>query len=222
MAASMMGEDIDVDPLEGLSTENLLRQLEENGDLSLTYEDIRNRLTELMYDAGAAGLITSLDISAIKSATAGVNLLGQLSKNDRYQIPVETGQGRTVANITLKGGANGSESQTAIEAYMKTESFGNLTVRLGLSEGTDGSVNVSGEFTSDSAEGNEALKEMQGAADALLERLGETLGKENVNGSISFGTVAAEAAGQTGANVSHGTACRVAVEAVRTMVEICS
>jgi hypothetical protein len=221
MAASMMGEDIDVDPPEGLSTENLLRQLEEKGDLSLTYEDIRNRLTELMYDAGAAGLISSLDISAIKSATAGVNLLGQLSKNDRYQIPVETGQGRTVANITLKGGAGSGETTTAIEAYMKTESLGTLTVRLGISENADGSINVSGEFTSDSAEGNEALSKMSETAGEFLERLGETLGKEDINGNISFGTVAQDAE-QTGANVSHGTACRVAVETVRTMMEICS
>jgi hypothetical protein len=104
---------------------------------------------------------------------------------------------------------------------MKTENLGTLTVRLGISENADGSINVSGEFTSDSAEGNEALSQMSETAGAFLERIGETLGKENINGNISFGTVAQDAE-QTGANVSHGTACRVAVETVRTMMEICS
>jgi hypothetical protein len=234
MAASMLGEDVDVDISEALDTEQLLRQLGENGDLSLTYEDIRNQLTELMYDAGAAGRITSLDISAIKSATAGVNLLGQMAKNDRYQIPVETGQGTTVVNITLKNAAgNGKVSDTGsdalqatvIEAYTKTEAAGNLTARLELTAYGDDSITVKGEFLSDSSAGNEALNNMQGVEAAFEERLKGVFSGMNISSDVKFGTVAGrensgvEYTGEA-KQPSRGVSCRVAVEAVRTIMEL--
>jgi hypothetical protein len=241
MAASMMGDEVEVDPLEGLETEKLLRQLGENGDISLTYDDIRSRLTELMYDAGAAGRITSLDISAIKSASAGVSLLSTLSKQDRYQIPVETKQGTTVVNLTMNnaaGRAAGSAmGDIGIEAYMRTENIGNLTARLELAVNADGGITVKGQFVADTAAGNEALQGMTDVMSDFQRKLEEILsadsgdgsadGEKNINIDISFGTLSsagtagAQAADENaGAALSKSVACRVAVDVVRTMSEL--
>jgi hypothetical protein len=246
MAASMMGDEVEVDPLEGLESETLLRQLGENGDLSLTYDDIRSRLTELMYDAGAAGRITSLDISAIKSASAGVNLLSTLSKQDRYQIPVETKQGTTVVNLTMKNAADRASGSamggstpggTGIKAYMRTENLGNLTASLELAANADGGITVKGQFVTDTAAGNEALQGMTDVMSDFQRKLEEILstdsgdgsadGEKNINIDISFGTLpsagtagAQAADGDAKSALSKGVACRVAVDVVKTMSEL--
>jgi hypothetical protein len=233
MAASLMGEDVDIDPFAALESENLMRQLSEGGDLSLTYEDIEKQLTELMYDAGAAGLISSLDISAIKAASAGVSLLGQMSKQDSYQIPVDTAQGTTVVNLTLKNAERGSAasmsdgiSPTVIEANMKSDTVGNLTAKIEVTSTVDGDLDVIGEFVSDSSEGNEILQGMTDVVEKLKSSLQGVFAAntKSVSINISFGTKAlnensyAKASGSAG--VSRGTACRAAVDVVRTMTDV--
>jgi hypothetical protein len=246
MAASMSGRDVDIDPAEALETEQLLRQLGENGDLSLTYEDIENQLTEFMYDAGAAGTITSLDISAIKSATAGVRLMGSMAKKDRYQIPVETENGTTVVNITIKNSTtgaygDGTDEPTMIESYMKTENMGNITARISIATNGDGGFSVTGELVSDVSQGNEILQNMPEIKDDFNQRLEESFGAGMVSSDVTFGAVNAAHSEDTntqrfssraermtasarkdakGGKVTHATACRAAVDIVRTMMAV--
>jgi hypothetical protein len=108
---------------------------------------------------------------------------------------------------------------------MKTENLGNLTVRMSLSSNADGSVSVTGEFVSDSSQGNEALqKNASEIAENLYNRLEGTLDDGIADSNITFGSVNADAASglQSAATgrISHSTACRVVVDVVRTMTEI--
>jgi hypothetical protein len=150
----------------------------------------------------------------MKSAATGLNLLGQLSKQDRYQIPVDTEQGRTVVNITLKNATPSNTEQaaptgdvTTIEASLKTDSLGTLTFRMKLAMGADGNVVRRGELVSDSSEGNEYLQSVTG-----------------LDSDISLGTVMntsdTDTYATSGERVSRGVSCRTAVDMVRTMMEL--
>jgi hypothetical protein len=117
---------------------------------------------------------------------------------------------------------------TVIEAYMKTETVGNLTVRMELAADAEGGITVNGEFVSDSSQGNEVLQNMSRIKESFQEALEETLGDAYADSDVKFGTTALRYDSETMAagrgisgGISRSTACRVAVEAVRTMIELC-
>jgi len=157
MADSMVGEDVPVDiaRLAGdMAMDKILEHLRGSEEMSLKYEDLRAKLTELMYQWGASGALDKMDIATIKTANAGFNIMSGMAKRDRFSIPVETNQGTKVMNLTVKkdGGNPG-----LVEVSMRTEGFGELITSLK----SDKNGALYGQLVADSSEGNFALKTVE-------------------------------------------------------------
>lgn len=161
MADSLSGEEIEI----GFTMESILEQIENKSDISLTYDDIRNRITELMYSAGAAGIITAADISAIKTVNAGLNIVSRMAKNDKYQIPVDTEEGVKVMNLTIKSGQG---NRGSISVSIEGNEMGMVSARISVvNENT-----LAGYIESSTSEGSLALSEAADDFGAYMRRLG--------------------------------------------------
>lgn len=174
MADSLSGEEIDI----AFTMESILEQIENKSDISLTYDDIRDRITELMYSAGAAGIITAADISAIKTVNAGLNIAGRMAKNDRYQIPVDTEEGVKVMNLIIKSGQG---DRGSISVSIEGNEMGAVSARVFVvNENT-----LAGYIESSTSEGSLALS---GAADdfgTYMSRLGFNTERVRVGAGIT-------------------------------------
>lgn len=172
MTDSLVGEDIVAD----FMPDSILESLRGKEEMSLRYEDLRDKLTEFMYSAGIAGSITSLDISTIKTVNAGFNIMSQMAKNDRYQVPVQTSEGVKVMNLTIQ---HSEANRGSIEISMEGGSFG--TISANIKVGEEG--RLAGYMVSSTSEGNYSL---QNAAESILAKL-ENEGFDGVD--ISFGSI---------------------------------
>lgn len=157
MKDSMSGEDV----LLPFSPDSILESLLGSEEMSLKYEDLRDKVTELMYDAGVMGTITSMDISAIKTISAGFNVMSNMAKNHRYQLPVETETGVKVVNLTI---AKGETNQGTIDISMDDESMGNVTAKIMVSS----EKVLFGHVVSSTTEGNYMLQEKKEIFDKAL------------------------------------------------------
>lgn len=156
---SISGQEVPVE----FSLESILESLRGSEEMSLKYEDLRANLTELMYQWGAAGTLTQMDIATIKTANAGFNILSTMAKQDKFQIPVDTKQGTKVMNLTIKKKGYNSG---LIEVSMASEEFGKVQASVKCDE----KGMLVGQIISDSSQGNYALKEAEGSIrDAFVE-----------------------------------------------------
>ena len=153
MADSMSGEDVPVN-IADFAMESILEHLRGSEEMSLKYEDLRANLTELMYQWGAAGTLTQMDIATIKTVNAGFNIMSTMAKQDKFSIPVETEQGTKVMNLTIK--KNG-ENPGLVEVSMNTVAYGEISAAVKCDE----KGALIGQLVSDSSEGNFALKEKE-------------------------------------------------------------
>ena len=143
---SLTGEDVEVD----FAMDSILESLRGREDMSLKYEDLRDKLTEMMYNAGLTGSITSKDISMIKTANAGFNIMSGMAQNDRYQIPVETETGIKVINLTIN---HNSDKKGTIEISMTKEEMGNVEATIKVGEDN----RLYGNILTDTSDGNYML-----------------------------------------------------------------
>lgn len=174
MADSLSGEEIEIE----LTMESILEHIENKSDISLTYDDIRNRITELMYSAGAAGIITAADISAIKTVNAGLNIVSRMAKNDRYQIPVDTEEGVKVMNLTIKSGQG---DRGSISIFIEGNEMGTVSARVFVvNEKT-----LSGYIESSTSEGSLALSEAAEDFGVYMSRLGFNTDRVRVGAGIT-------------------------------------
>lgn len=174
MADSLSGEEIEIE----LTMESILEHIENKTDLSLTYDDIRNRITELMYSAGAAGIITAADISAIKTVNAGLNIAGRMAKNDKYQIPVDTEEGVKVMNLTIKSGQG---DRGSISVFIEGNEMGTVSARVFVvNENT-----LAGYIESSTSEGSLALSKASDDFSAYMSRLGFNTERVRVGAGIT-------------------------------------
>lgn len=179
MTDSLSGEEI---PLS-FEPEHILESLRNGQDMSLTYDDLRRQMTELMYRAGAAGDITSMDISSVKVVQAGFRILGSMARNDRYQVPVETAQGIRVVNLTVR---HDGENRGMIELRTGGEQMGAVQASIRL----DGNGRLSGYVVAEHEEGNHLLAEREQKLVSKLEEDGYT--ECNVSaGQMNFETAGA-------------------------------
>lgn len=146
---SIKGEDV----LLPFSPESILESLRGSAEMSLKYNDLRNRMTELMYEAGIEGTLTGMDISAIKTVSAGFNIMSSMAKNHRYKLPVSTEDGVRILNLTIEKG--GTHSGT-IDISVDDERMGNITARVKA----DGKNKLYGHIIASSSEENYRLKDM--------------------------------------------------------------
>ncbi|MCM1084208.1 MAG: DUF6240 domain-containing protein [Clostridium sp.] len=195
MANSLSGEEIDI----AFTMESILEQIENKSDISLTYDDIRNRITELMYSAGAAGIITAADISAIKTVNAGLNIASHMAKNDKYQIPVETEEGVKVMNLTIKSGQG---DRGSISVFIEGNEMGAVSARVSLvNENT-----LAGYIESATSEGSLVLSGAAEDFNAQMRQLGFNTDRVRVGTGITKSQVREEFTGDGRVIYSAATA----------------
>lgn len=124
MSKSLTGYDIE----NSISMESILESIESE-KISYTYEDLRNQLTEFMYDCATIGNINSRDISTIKTIMAGFNIMNNMAKNDYYQIPFETENGVSLMHLTI---IHDVDKKGTINISVDTSTKGGLTADLRL------------------------------------------------------------------------------------------
>lgn len=174
---SLRGEDI---PIE-FGMENILEKIaHQNSDLIRNdFDEIREMMMNQMYERATEGIISSSDITAIKNAAAGLNIMGQAARNNRYQIPVETNQGVRVVNLTINKASGSAEMSGTIEVSVKMTE-GLVEAKLGLT--ADGKL--SGSITGQTSEQNEYIL-------SQAERVRQNLSGVGLDASeISFGQIA--------------------------------
>ncbi len=145
---SLMGDDVEID----FSMKGILDALENGGDISYKYSDMRDEITRMMYSAGASGIISAKDISAIKTVNAGLNIVSAMAKESNYQIPVDTRQGTKIMNLKIK---SDGESRGTIELSIKGGEMGSISSKIIMSD--EGSL--TGYIESTTSDGNYSLME---------------------------------------------------------------
>ncbi len=219
---SLTGDDAPVE----FSPASILESLKNSDVMSLKYEDLRDRLTELMYMAGAEGSITGMDISAIKTANAGFNILSKMAKNDKYQVPVETEQGVKVMNLTV---VHDASRKGTIEFSIEGNSMGKVTgnIRLRIAESAFESngknsdnlssrVMLEGYIVSSESQGNYMLMEEK---DLFADKLAQ-YGFDPVD--INMGSISSFTEEKTAENIEPEYIYTAAVSVVKAMGVIIS
>lgn len=169
---SIKGEDV----LLPFRPESILESLRGSEEMSIKYNDLRNRVTELMYEAGIEGNLTGMDISAIKTVSAGFNIMSSMAKNHRYKLPVNTEDGVRILNLTIE--KNSTNSGT-IDISVENERMGNVTAMVKV----DGENKLYGHIIASLSDGNYRLKDM-------AENIQKELTANNFDGAaMDFGTV---------------------------------
>ena len=175
MTDSMSGEDIDID-ITAFEMDSILESLRGSEEMSLKYDDLRNQITEMMYKMGAGGRIGSLDIASFKTINAGFNIMSSMAKRENFQIPVKTGDGINVINLSV---VHNEENRGSINVNMKTASLGNISCDIRVSE----ERTLFGHIISDTSDGNNTLM-------GLMSRFEEVMSGEGFEaGGISMGRI---------------------------------
>lgn len=146
MTDSLTENDIPVE----FTPNSILESLISSESMSIKYEDLRNQLTELMYEAGVSGTMTQMDISVVKTINAGFNILNKMAQNDRYQVPVETEQGIKIVNLSIRHAIN---ELPAIDISLESAEFSLLKAKVYVIDDN----RLEGYFVSDTSDGNYAL-----------------------------------------------------------------
>ncbi|MCM1209872.1 MAG: hypothetical protein NC309_13200, partial [Ruminococcus sp.] len=154
---------------------------------------------ELMYSAGAAGIITAADISAIKTVNAGLNIASHMAKNDKYQIPVETEEGVKVMNLTIKSGQG---DRGSISVFIEGNEMGAVSARVSLvNENT-----LAGYIESATSEGSLVLSGAAEDFNAQMRQLGFNTDRVRVGTGITKSQVREEFTGDGRVIYSAATA----------------
>ncbi len=167
MARSMSGEEIPLD----FTPEDLLSKLFSSEEMTLTYQDLRDRMTEAMYTGGIMGTIGSGDLVTVKRIQAGFTVLSDMAKHGKYRIPLQTGDGLSVMNLSLR------EGEGTLSVGIHGEEMGYVRGEFAVSA----SGLLVGSLYAETSEGNERL-------DRAAEAFAEALSAEGVDaGGVSFG-----------------------------------
>lgn len=153
---SLLGEDVDID----FSMDELLEIISKNGDISYKYENLRDEITEMMYEFGAKKTLTPMDISAIKNVQAGLSIVSKMAKEHRYQLPVNMKEGTGVMNLTIK---SDEAARGHIELMVKGQEMGQVRAQFAMTD--DGII---GYVESDTSDGNYALADAKETFEELL------------------------------------------------------
>ena len=98
--------------------------------------------------------MTQMDLSVVKTINAGFNILNNMAKNDRYQVPVETEQGIKIVNLRIQHAYN---ERSAIDISLDSSEFSGLKAKIYVEDDN----RLEGYVVADTREGNYALIEQE-------------------------------------------------------------
>lgn len=130
--------------------ENVLEESGEEETLQGAYERMEKKAKALTEQFVSQEDLTAIDVRSMKTLYSQFRILGQMSRQEKYFVPLETENGFTGVNLTI---LRQRENQGKVQISMETEAFGMVKAEFFVS-----SSRISGYVAVDSAEGFERLK----------------------------------------------------------------
>ena len=174
MTDSLMGEEVSINPFE-FETDSILESLRGSSEMSLRYDDLSNQITNAMYQLASMGTINSKDISMFKTVNAGFNIMRDMAKEKRYQIPINTKSGLNVINLSI---AHDATKKGDVSISIRDTAIGNISASFSVK-----TTMITGEIVSDNSEGNYILSQNKSVLVEAMTSFGFDMSE------VSFGQV---------------------------------
>ena len=154
--------------------DDILHKLGEHIQAPEELAEAQKTLAEVAEHCGQTGLyegMTRLDIRQLQMMTAQLHLGVSMTKEERYQIPILTGDGAMGINLRI---IRGSEKKGSVRITMESAAYGKVAAELHAEE-----QGIRGYLASDSRTGADRLQREQSFMEELLGELtGDTAENE--------------------------------------------
>lgn len=154
--------------------DDILHKLGENIQAPEELAEAQNTLAEVAEHCGQTVMydgMTRLDIRQLQMMTAQLHLAAGMAKEERYQIPILTGDGAVGVNLRI---IRGSEKKGSVRITMESAAYGKLAAELHAEE-----KGIRGYLASDSRAGTDRLQqELPQVKELLGELTGDTVENE--------------------------------------------
>ena len=154
--------------------DDILHKLGENIQAPEELAEAQNTLAEVAEHCGQTVMydgMTRLDIRQLQMMTAQLHLAAGMAKEERYQIPILTGDGAVGVNLRI---IRGSEKKGSVRITMESAAYGKLAAELHAEE-----KGIRGYLASDSRAGTDRLQQELPQVEELLGELtGDTAENE--------------------------------------------
>lgn len=144
--------NLDSEEKEGIEQtfEDALEESGEETPLQEVYEQLEQKAKALTEQFVSEETLTSIDVRGMKTLYSQFRILGQMSRRERYFVPLETADGLTGVNLTI---LHQKDGQGRVQISMETESLGMVKAEFFVS-----SKRISGYVAVTSEEELERLK----------------------------------------------------------------
>ena len=143
---------LDEDETEGIKQmfDNVIEASEEEESIQDAYEQLEQKAKALTEQVISEENVTSLDVRSMRTLYSQFRILGQMSRQEKYFVPLETEDGFTGVNLTILHQRN---NQGKVQVSMETELLGMVKAEFYVNN-----QRISGYVASDSADGLERLR----------------------------------------------------------------
>lgn len=122
----------------------------EEEDIQGVYEKMEQKAKTLTKQFISDESLSSVDVRSMRTLYSQFRILGQMSRQEKYFVPLETKEGLTGVNLTI---VHQRENQGKVQISMETETFGMVKAEFFVS-----SERISGYIAADSPDGLERLR----------------------------------------------------------------
>ncbi len=130
--------------------EDVLENSGEEEALQSTYERMEQKAKTLMERFISEEDVTAIDVRSMRTLYSQFRILGQMSRQEKYFVPLETEHGFTGVNLTI---LHQQDNKGRVQISMEAEPLGSVKAEFFVS-----SNRISGYVAADSAEGLERLR----------------------------------------------------------------
>lgn len=146
----LLNLDMDGDEEIEQTFENVLEGSGEEESLQGAYEQMEQKAKALTEHYISEENVTSLDVRSMRTLYSQFRILGQMSRQEKYFVPLETENGFTGVNLTI---LHQRDNRGKVQVSMETEVFGTVKAEFYVNR-----ERISGYVASDSADGLERLR----------------------------------------------------------------
>ena len=146
----LLNLDMDGDEEAERMFDNALEASGEEESLQGVYEQLEQKAKALTEHYISEENITSLDVRSMRTLYSQFRILGQMSRQEKYFVPLETENGFTGVNLTI---LHQRGNRGKVQVSMETELFGTVKAEFYVNR-----ERISGYVASDSADGLERLR----------------------------------------------------------------
>ncbi|RDY31258.1 DUF6240 domain-containing protein [Lachnotalea glycerini] len=148
--------------------EDISKSITSKEDMDMAYQEFEDTAIAALNEQAEQEDITSIDLKQLKLLRNEIRLTTNLSKEEKYEIPIKIGDELTSINLTVIRGTDTSKVSITMDNSLVGKAAAEFTLK-------DNSA--SGYIAADSKSGLDVLKENQSELQTQLEMAGLTLNK---------------------------------------------